>query len=254
MVLQRALNSNGMHLIVPLLTVHVNMHVNLHTVPNASTVLKGPLSAPMFIQGDYIYNDQPMADGDTGPSPYVFAYFFYGKAENQSFWNNNDAMILGRTTGAELEQSQWMFFCGSMTNEQWCPDLADAVDIFSYPKMLGENMVTFDAASNRFIFANYGFYRGDTGAPYSWWSPVVEQRRWSQLTVFESPNLWGPYSLVYLEDNWRDVNAGYTPTFPAAWIHGETIGYNIVFQMVHSGFWDDYNFAVQQYTFKVTVV
>jgi len=52
---------------------------------------------------------------------------------------------------------------------------------------------------------------------------------------------------VCAQDDWRGSGAGYTPTFPTAWMRSGSVTNTrgqLDMCMVHSGFWDDYNFAV----------
>jgi hypothetical protein len=44
-------------------------------------------------------------------------------------------------------------------------------------------------------------------------------------------------------DDWRGENAGYTPTFPSAWLKHDAESSTLQAVLVHSGWWDDYNFA-----------
>jgi hypothetical protein len=61
------------------------------------------------------------------------------------------------------------------------------------------------------------------------------------------------WSMVYLEDDWKGEDAGYTPTLPSAWLNrrgGEDIS-RLEGVMVHSGWWDDYNFAAQPFALGI---
>lgn len=198
----------------------------------------------------FLQSTRPDATG------WQLAYFFYGG--NYSRWNNNDAAILGRVMPGQLAAGSlggWQFFCGNASGPaseaRWCAREGDAVPVLEYEKMLGENLVSHDAASGRYLMANYGFYRGDTNEPYSWFSKPVRGRRWSQLVLLEAPNAWGPWSVVHLEDDWRGVGAGYTPTLPTAWMQPWQNG-QLRVAMVHSGFWEDYNFAVSMITLNAS--
>jgi hypothetical protein len=219
---------------------------------------QGRLAAPMFLQQEIA---PPSGPGTA--DPWVYAYFAFGG--NASFWNNNDGMLLGRALTSSFAQPSrsiagtWSFFCGGNSSAadggsgtpppRFCDREEQAVPVFEYAKMTGENLVTYNAATGRYIFANYGFYRADTGQPYSWFSPVKGplpdglHRRWSQLTIFESAQPWGPWALVHLEDDWRGENAGYTSTFPSAWLKYDANASTLEAVLVHSGWWDDYNFA-----------
>ena len=55
--------------------------------------------------------------------------------------------------------------------------------------------------------------------------------------------------MVHLVDDWRGTGAGYTPTLPSAWLHRE--GDVLKAVMVHSGWWDDYNFATVPIAFDI---
>jgi hypothetical protein len=181
---------------------------------------QGRLAAPMFLQ-----QEMSSLSSSEGADPWIYAYFAYG--DNASFWNNNDGMLLGRALTSSFARpgrpvaGTWSFFCGDQVTPRFCDREDQALPVFEYAKMTGENLVTYDAASGRYIFANYGFYRADTGQPYSWFHPLHHQylgRRWSQLAIFESAQPWGPWALVHLVDDWRGENAGYTPTLPSAWL------------------------------------
>ena len=67
----------------------------------------------------------------------------------------------------------------------------------------------------------------------------------SQLTIFEAPEPWGPWSLFYQNDNWGTYG-DYQPAFPTKWMSedGKTMW------MVSSGSYDDYNFTIQKLTLE----
>eukprot|EP01051_Picozoa_sp_SAG22_P001584 SAG22_NODE_63_length_23302_cov_17.506551_16_plen_318_part_00 len=205
----------------------------------------GRLAAPMFLQHE---------PGKLPPLQKGWIHAYFAFAGNLSFWNNNDAMLLGRVrpdalAHQPLSDSSWEFFCAlAGAAERWCSDEAAAVPVFQYEKMVGENVVTFHAETGRYLFANFGFYNGKTGRPRSWFSDL-EGRHFSQLSIFESAMPWGPWNLVHLEDDWRGSDAGYTPTFPSAWLR--RTGDVLQAVMVHSGWWDDYNFAAVPVSFDV---
>jgi hypothetical protein len=225
---------------------------DMHEAEHRNRPFQGRLAAPMFLQ-------QEIAPPSGTTDPWVYAYFAFGG--NASFWNNNDGMLLGRAPTSSFSQPSrsiagtWSFFCGGNSSAagggggsdnppRFCDREQQAVPVFEYEKMTGENLVTYNAATGRYIFANYGFYRADTGQPYSWFSPMGHLgRRWSQLTIFESAQAWGPWALVHLVDDWRGENAGYTPTLPSAWLKYDAKASTLQAVLVHSGWWDDYNFA-----------
>jgi len=93
---------------------------------------------------------------------------------------------------------------------------------------------------------NYSFL-DDEGNPRPYhqgrWPEGIER---SQLSLFESENLWGPWKLFYQDDNWGSWG-GYQPNFPQKWMYnqGKTMF------MVSSGSYDDYNFTVQRLDLEI---
>ena len=68
----------------------------------------------------------------------------------------------------------------------------------------------------------------------------------SQLTLFEAPEPWGPWSLFHQDDDWGTYG-DYQPSFPTKWISedGRTMS------MVSSGSFDDYNLTLQKVTMEI---
>ena len=130
---------------------------------------QGRLAAPMFLQQEHVAPAATATEDDSAADPWIYAYFAYGG--NASYWNNNDGMLLGRALTSSFANTRrqtvagtWNFFCGggrgnSSSPARFCDREEQAVPVFEYTKMTGENLVTFDAASGRYLFANYGFYR-----------------------------------------------------------------------------------------------
>jgi hypothetical protein len=68
----------------------------------------------------------------------------------------------------------------------------------------------------------------------------------SQLTLFESPQMSGPWSLFYRNDNFGTCGE-YNASFPQKWMSkdGKTMW------MVSAGSFDDYNFVTQKLTLAI---
>ena len=198
----------------------------------------GCFSAPSFLQ--FGQNYAGARDG------YVYAYFPSSR-EGCSFWENGDEILLGRVEKTKiLERPAWEFFGGLDRAGQpiWVED-RKADPVFSYPNMTGQNHVNFNAGLGRYIMGNYGFL-GPDGNPLPYHAnPDV--RGPSQLTLFEAPEPWGPWSLFYRDDNWGTFG-DYNPTFPPKWMSedGKTM------YLVSSGSFDDYNLTVQKVTLDIS--
>jgi len=175
---------------------------------------------------------------------YVYAHFT-GVADDGSYWCNADYILLGRVPKDRiLDRAAWEF-CADLadpTNPRWSPHEADATPVFAYPRMTGENHVSYSPGLKRYIMGNYSFTTPD-GAPQPYHQNWPHSVAPSQLTLFEAPEPWGPWSLFHVDDNWGTVG-DYQPNFPTKWISDD--GRRM--WMVSSGSFDDYNFTCQELT------
>ena len=65
--------------------------------------------------------------------------------------------------------------------------------------------------------------------------------------MWEAPAPWGPFRMFHMENDWGGVEADYTPTFPTKWMSDD----GLRIWMVHSGWWEDYNFATLEVTLQL---
>lgn len=63
----------------------------------------------------------------------------------------------------------------------------------------------------------------------------------SQLTLYEAPEPWGPWSLFHQDDDWGTYG-DYQPSFPTKWMMEN----GRIMLMTSSGSWDDYNLTIQK--------
>lgn len=181
--------------------------------------------------------------GSATPDGWLYAYFPGASDDGNSYWENGDYILLGRVRPeAILDRGAWQFWVGLDSDDQprWSSDDADATPIFSYYHMTGENHVSYNAGIDRYLMGNYSFLDKD-GNPNPYhngeWPQSIEI---SQLTLFESPTPWGPWSLFHQDDCW--ATGGYQPSFPVKWINES----GTRMQMLGSGSFGDYNFMVQE--------
>ena len=179
---------------------------------------------------------------------YIYAIFPCGH-DGKSYWENGDCLLLGRVpTKHIIDRDFWEFYTGWQNDMPvWSKDDSQAAEIFTYYHMCGENHISYNAGLGRYILGNYSFL-DDEGNPRP-----NHQGKWpdsayrSQLTLYESRNLWGPWKLFYQDDNWGTYG-DYQPVFPEKWMYnnGKTMF------MVSSGTYDDYNFTVQRLDITTT--
>jgi hypothetical protein len=199
----------------------------------------GRLSSPHFLQFGKDYNG--------ARDEFVYTYFPTAEDGN-SYWCNGDFLLLGRVHKDHiLNRTHWEFYSG--LDPQGAPiwnkndDLA--APVFNYPLMTGENHVVYNAGIKRYIMGNYSFIDG-AGNPRPYHQSWPESSLRSQLTLFEAPEPWGPWTLFHQDDDWGTYG-DYQPNFPTKWISedGKTMW------MVSSGSYDDYNFTVQKLTLEL---
>ena len=207
----------------------------------ATDFFTGRLASPHFIQfgqdyagarDEYIYASFPAAD------------------DGNSYWENGDTLLLGRVPKLELlQRSAWQFFTGLDSDGRplWSNDEKQAEPIFRYPLMTGENHISYNPGIKRYLIGNYGFLDLEgKPRPYHTKEAWPESCLRSQLTLFESSEPWGPWSLFHQDDNWGTYG-DYQPNFPTKWMSED--GHQLL--MVSSGSFDDYNLTLQKVTLEI---
>ncbi len=179
----------------------------------------------------------------------VYAYFPAGD-DGGSYWENGDFLLLGRVPKFEiLQRASWQFYAGLDGSGQprWSPDETQAQAVFRYERMTGENHVSYNPGIRRYLMGNYGFIDAD-GNPRPYHTPGKwpESALRSQLTLFEAPEPWGPWSLFHQDDDWGTYG-DYQPCFPTKWMSAD--GRTLL--MASSGSFDDYNLTLQKVTLEL---
>ena len=218
-----------------------------------STFFSGRLAAPMFIQYGQDYRDA--VDG------FVYAHFPVANDEftggtAQSFWDNNDDVLLGRVPKSEiLSRGRWEFWRGAQPgNDAWTSDESAAVSVMHWPLMISMNQVNYHRPSGRYLTANYGFI-DHNGQPRPWHQhPKAPGGHRTQLTFFEAKYPWGPFSIFHRDDDWRspDGAAGaYCPVFPPKWMEPTSaLMVSASCCAKPSGILHHYNFSAQRLDFS----
>ena len=177
-------------------------------------VFTGRLAAPVFVSCGRANDGDCLADG-------VLYVFFPGSENDESYWDNNDGMFLGRVPPASIgNASSYEFFTGfdGSGAPTWSTDTSQAQPSLAFGRMVGENAVSWHPGLKRFLIANFGFIDA-SGTPCPWHSEPFMSPHRTQLTIFEAPHAWGPWSLAYRDDESAGLAPGlYTPTFPSQWM------------------------------------
>jgi len=211
---------------------------NRHATPRY--FFTGRLSSVHFLQFGKGYQG--------GRDGFVYAYFPAAE-DGKSYWENGDFMLLGRVPKDKLLiRNAWDFYTSLDNSNQpvWNMDDGLASPVFRYNKMCGENHVSYNFGISRYILGNYGFVDDQLNPRPNHQGSWPQSAYRSQLSLYEAPEPWGPWSLFYQDDNWGTYG-DYQPSFPTKWMSQD----GKVMFMVSSGTYDDYNFTVQKMTLKI---
>ena len=226
---------------------------------------KGRLSSPRFINAGQDYTGAPDPD-------HIYAVFV-GTETNKAFFEQNDAMWLGRVSTTQLlNRSAWTFYAGMVAGTPaWTVDDTIAVSIFRHPLMTAMQQVTYNVGLKRYMMAVWG-WADPNGNPRGQLtvSTTVGPTNWlagegngggkaghdrTQLSLWESPQPWGPWSFFHRDDDWQGPDGssgGYTPVFPPAWISDSGTEMWMVFTQCCpgkiAGPKNNYNFTYQKLT------
>lgn len=174
----------------------------------------GRFGAPVFVSCGRAFDACQQVDNGT---VYVF---FPGSFDDTSYWDNNDAMYLARTTQDHVAAvSQYQYFSGlnGLGQPTWNSDARTAQPVLTYGSMIGENAVSYNPYLQRYVMANFGLI--DTyGRPRPWHSKPFMSPHRTQLLFLEAPRPWGPWSVFYRADDSPQAPGLYTPTFPSAYM------------------------------------
>lgn len=193
--------------------------------------LTGRLASPHFVQFGRDY--------EGARDEYVYA-LFPAAEDGGNYWENADFLLLGRVHKDKIIiRKEWEFFTGTGKSGDpvWDKDDNLAKPVFNYPRMTGENHVAYNKGIKRYIMGNFSHLTID-GEPKPFHAGNTFP---SQLTLYEAPQPWGPWSLFYQDDNWG-CYGDYQPNFTPKWMSedGKTIW------MVASGQINDYVFITQK--------
>ena len=230
---------------------------------------RGRLSSPRFINAGQGYRD--------AADPHHIYALFVGTETNKAFFENNDAIWLGRVpTKQLLDRSAWTFYAGmSISGEaSWTTDDSIAVSVFRHPLMTAMQQVTYNVGLKRYMMAVWGWVDPDgnprgqltvantVGRPWGDKQPDVRKdgHDRTQLSLWESVHPWGPWKYFHRDDDWKGPDGssgGYTPVFPPQWISndGETMWMvytQCCLQHFQHGPSNNYNFTYQQVTLSLS--
>ena len=101
--------------------------------------------------------------------------FFPGAVNDEAYWDNNDAMFLGRVAEASVDDAAAYEYYAGLDGSgaaTWTSDTSQAQPSLYFGRMVGENAVFFNpflGAGGRYVIANFGLI-DEEGDPRPWHS------------------------------------------------------------------------------------
>jgi hypothetical protein len=140
-------------------------------------------------------------------------HYVYAVSSDQ--WDNGSNLRLGRVSADSIMRREaWEWVCAFTASGEaaWCYDLNEAIPILSIHRFIGLSEMVYLASIQRYLLFTWRLHE-DFSAEAG-----------TDLLVFESPEPWGPFSLVYFEEYWegKEFNP-YCPRVPLKWIEADGV-------------------------------
>ena len=151
----------------------------------------------------------------------------YVYAVSSDQWDNGSNLRLGRVPSDSImlrEKWEWACATGISGEPVWGSDLEDSIPVLSLHRCIGAPEMVYLAKIKRYLLLTWRLHKD--------FSPDDG----TDLLIFESPEPWGPFSLVHEEEYWQGKEYNpYCPRIPLKWMEDDGVtGY-----MQFSGSWGD---------------
>lgn len=214
-------------------------------IPNSATPrFLGPDFAGLtFVNFGPGYTDVP-----EDLSPYVYAL------SNDISWATGDHVYLARVQkDSILFRQAWQFLSGISGNYEpsWSKSEEDHFPVFTDPGHVGHPTISYNKTLKRFILGIYSdvFPHKEDASEADWgkWDEA------SELQLYESENLWGPWKLFYNEVPWGgNDHTCYLPQIPNNWWSADGLQGAVLFSGDYTGRTPEY-YAFMTHSFKLTL-
>lgn len=140
-------------------------------------------------------------------------------------WDNGSNLKLGRVPADSIvTREAWEWVCSFTVSGEpvWSHDLGESIPILSMHRWLGLPEMVYLAGIKRYLLLTWRLHKDFS--PYDG----------TDLLILESPEPWGPFSLVHFEEYWegKEFNP-YCPRLPLKWVESD----GITCWMQFSGSW-----------------
>jgi len=137
----------------------------------------------------------------------------YVYAVSSDQWDNGSNLRLGRVAAGEIMRREaWEWVCAFTPGREpaWSHDLDESIPILSLHRWLGIPEMAYLAGIGRYLLLTWRLHKD--------FSPDEG----TDLIVLESPEPWGPFALVHLEEYWEGKAFNpYCPRVPLKWMEAD---------------------------------
>jgi hypothetical protein len=176
-------------------------------------------AAPSFI--NYGKNNMEATDG------YVYAMSGEG-------WCNGNHIRLGRVPADKImEKAAWEWVSGFKTGLMpvWTKNEFDATAVLTHEGYLGMTDMVYISKLKRYLLFSWHFNK------------YADPNNGSKMIIYESPEPWGPFSIVY-EAVWEtNEKTPYNPRMPLKWFDEDKLEGWLLF----SGTWRNYGGVINSH-------
>lgn len=139
-------------------------------------------------------------------------------------WDNGIHCRLGRVLNDRILKAESWEWVSALNKgfPSWTSDLSQAIPVLSHPGYLGFVDMVYVRPLKRYLLL-------------AWRNKVkADPESGSELLIYDSPEPWGPFTMVYHEDPWESISLNpYNPRLPLKWFNPNTLdGW-----LLYSGSW-----------------
>jgi hypothetical protein len=153
---------------------------------------------------------------DYGGNRDGFAYTY--SPDSNDAYSVADQFVLARAPVNRIrEREAYEFFAGRAADGSatWATNLHSRAGVLTREGMCYRPGVTFSPALNRFLLVHSRPNERSRDA-----GGKIDLRFQGGLAIYEAPQPWGPWSVVFDTDNW-DAGPGDSASFPAKWMSAD---------------------------------
>ena len=139
----------------------------------------------------------------------------YVYAVSADQWDNGSEMRLGRVPAdciLDVKKWEWVSNTDADGGVQWTSDLGKSVPVLVRDREFGLPDMVYLKSIERYMLLTWSLHAD------------FDPKQGSRLFIYESPEPWGPFTLVYAEEMWEETAVNpYCPRLPLKWMEADGV-------------------------------